>query len=229
MDKFNKVVDYEFVKSLFFDKMTLLFGGFGGVGTPPSLIDCLIDSGVKNVHLIGNDAGFPWIGMGKFIVLGRAKSLVTSHIGSNPVAGELMNKGALAVEFSPQGILTERIRSGGVGLNGFLTEVGMGTILAKNKPVVKIENKEYLYEAPITGDIAIVHAKKADKFGNLIFDKTARNNNPLVAKAGKITIAEVDEIVDMGALDPEEIIVPGIFVHYMVPSGGINWKWVWET
>lgn len=228
MDRFNKIANYEVVKPLFFDGMTLLFGGFGGVGTPPTLVDCLIESGVKDVRLIGNDAGFPWIGIGKFVCLKRAVSLVASHIGSNPIAGQLMHDGELKVEFSPQGILNERIRSGGVGLNGFLTEIGKGTLLAENKPIVTIDGKEYLYEAPLTGDIGIVYAKKADPFGNLVFDKTARNNNPLIAMAAKTTIAEVEEIVEWGALDPEEIIVPGAYINYVVASRGINWKWIWE-
>ncbi|HET6541100.1 MAG TPA: CoA transferase subunit A [Chryseolinea sp.] len=228
MHIFDKVTDYDFIKTQFFDGMTLLFGGFGGVGTPPGLVDCLIETGVKDVKLIGNDAGFPWIGMGKFICLERATSLIASHIGSNPIAGELMTQGKLQVEFSPQGILVERIRNGGVGLNGFLTELSKGTQLEYNKPLIKIEGKEYLYEAPITGDVSIVYAKKADTFGNLVFDKTARNTNPYVAMAGKVTIVEADEIVQMGELDPEEIIVPGIYVKYIVPSKGYNWKWIWE-
>ena len=228
MSLFNKVTDYETVKSVFFDGMTLLFGGFGGVGTPPGLIDCLIESEAKNINLIGNDAGFPWIGMGKFICMERAQSLVASHIGSNPVAGDLMNQGKLKVEFSPQGILIERIRAGGVGLDGFLTQIGMGTNLAYEKPIVKIGDQEFLYEAPITGDVAIVYAKKADTFGNLVFDKTARNTNPYVAMASKITIVEAEEIVPMGTLNPEEIIVPGIYVKHIVQSQGYNWKWKWE-
>lgn len=228
MHIFDKVTDYAFIKTQFFDGMTLLFGGFGGVGTPPGLVDCLIETAVKDVKLIGNDAGFPWIGMGKFICLERATSLIASHIGSNPIAGELMTQGKLQVEFSPQGILVERIRNGGVGLNGFLTELSKGTQLEYNKPLIKIEGKEYLYEAPITGDVSIVYAKKADTFGNLVFDKTARNTNPYVAMAGKVTIVEADEIVQMGELDPEEIIVPGIYVKYIVPSKGYNWKWIWE-
>jgi acetate CoA/acetoacetate CoA-transferase alpha subunit len=228
MSLFNKVTDYAIVKPLFKDGMTLLFGGFGGVGSPPGLVDCLIESGVKDVHLIGNDAGFPWIGMGKFICLERATSLIASHIGSNPVAGDLMNQGKLKVEFSPQGILVERIRSGGMGLNGFLTEIGLGTKLEYNKPRVAIRGKEYLHESALTGDVSIIYAKKADTFGNLIFDKTARNTNPYVAMASKITIVEADEIVPMGELSPEEIIVPGIYVKYIVPSKGYNWKWIWE-
>lgn len=229
MDPFNKVTDFDSVKQLFFDGMTLLFGGFGGVGTPPTLIDCLIESGAKDVHLIGNDAGFPWIGIGKFVVLKRAASLVASHIGSNPVAGQLMTDGELRVEFAPQGILNERIRSAGVGLDGFLTEIGKGTLLGENKPAVTVNGREYLYESPLAGDLGIVYAKKADTFGNLVFDKTARNNNPLIAMAAKTTIAEVEEIVEMGALDPEEIVVPGAFVKHVVLTKGINWKWIWET
>jgi acetate CoA/acetoacetate CoA-transferase alpha subunit len=228
MSLFNKVTDYKTAKSVFFDGMTLLFGGFGGVGTPPGLVDCLIESGARNIKLIGNDAGFPWIGMGKFICMERAQSLVASHIGSNPVAGDLMNQGKLKVEFSPQGILVERIRAGGVGLDGFLTQIGMGTQLAYEKPLIKIGDKEFLYEAPITGDVSIVYAKKADTFGNLIFDKTARNTNPYVAMASKVTIVEADEIVPMGELNPEEIIVPGIYVKHIVQSKGYNWKWKWE-
>ncbi|MEQ9376912.1 MAG: 3-oxoacid CoA-transferase subunit A [Imperialibacter sp.] len=229
MHLFDKVTDFATAQSAFFDGMTLLFGGFGGVGTPPGLIDCLIDSGVKDVKLIGNDAGFPWIGIGKFVCLERATHLLASHIGSNPTAGDLMNQGKLQVEFSPQGILVERIRSGGVGLNGFLTELSKGTQLEYDKPKVNIGGKEYIYEAPVTGDVGIVYAKKADTFGNLIFDKTARNTNPYVAMASKVTIVEADEIVPMGALAPEEIVVPGIFVKYIVQSKGYNWKWVWET
>jgi acetate CoA/acetoacetate CoA-transferase alpha subunit len=228
MHIFDKVTDYEKVRSIFYDGMTLLFGGFGGVGTPPTLIDCLIESNVKNVKLVGNDAGFPWIGMGKFICLERAASLVASHIGSNPTAGDLMNQGKLQVEFSPQGILVERIRAGGVGLNGFLTEIGKGTKLAYDKPLITIKDKEYLYEAPITGDVGIVFARKADTFGNLVFDKTARNTNPFVAMASAITIVEAEEIVPMGELNPEEIVVPGIYVNYIVKSKGYNWKWIWE-
>lgn len=225
---FHKVTDYESVKPIFFDGMTLLFGGFGGVGTPPGLVDALIESNVKHVKLVGNDAGFPWLGIGKFIGLERAQSLIASHIGSNPIAGELMNQGKLMVEFSPQGILIERIRAGGVGLDGFLTQVGKGTVLADKKAIVNVGEKDYLYEPPIFGDVALVYARKADTFGNLVFDKTARNTNPYVAMAAKVTIVEADEIVEMGALDPEEIIVPGIYVQHIVPSKGYNWKWVWE-
>ncbi len=225
----SKVTTYEKIKPLFFNGMRLLYGGFGGVGTPPGLVDCLIESGVSGVHLIGNDAGFPNVGMGKFIVLGRAASLVASHIGSNPVAGELMTKGLLQVEFLPQGIFVERIRCGGVGLHGFLTDVAIGTPLAEGKKIIEIDGNELLYQPAIRGDVSIVYARKADYFGNLVFDKTARNTNPLVAMAGKTTIVEADEIVPPGTIDPEQVMLPGIYVQHIVPSKGYNWNWIWET
>lgn len=225
----SKVTSYDHVKTLFADGMTILFGGFGGVGTPPGLVDCLISSGVKDIHLVGNDAGAPGVGIGKFVILERAGSLLASHIGLNPKAGELMVNGKLKVNFAPQGILAERIRSAGVGLHGFLSEVGKGTPIAEGKPVISINGKEYLYEAPVTGDIAMVYAKKADHFGNLIFDKTARNINPYIAMAAKTTIVEADEIVAAGEINPEDVMLPGIFVKHIVPSKGYNWKWSWQT
>lgn len=225
----SKVTDQRTAGNLFFDGMTLLVGGFGGVGTPPGLIDTLIQSGVKGVRVVCNDAGAPALGIGKFIVQGRAASLIASHIGLNPVAGELMNSGKMKVEFSPQGILVERIRSGGVGLHGFLTEVGLGTPLAEGKPHLQVEGREYLYEAPIRGDVGIILAKKGDTFGNLIFDQTARNTNPFMAMAATTCIAEVEEIVPVGALDPQEIMLPGVFVHHIVQGVGYNWKWPWQT
>jgi acetate CoA/acetoacetate CoA-transferase alpha subunit len=225
----SKVTTYEKIKPLFFDGMKLLYGGFGGVGTPPGLVDCLIESGAKGVHLIGNDAGFPDVGMGKFIVLGRASSLIASHIGSNPVAGEQMTSGKLQVEFLPQGIFVERIRCGGVGIHGFLSDVSQGTPLAQGKKIIQMDGKDLLYQPAIRGDISLVYAKKADYYGNLVFDKTARNTNPLVAMAGKITIVEADEIVPAGSIDPEQVMLPGIFVQHIVPSKGYNWKWIWET
>lgn len=225
----SKVTSYEHVRTLFADGMTILFGGFGGVGTPPGLVDCLIESGVKDIHLVGNDAGAPGVAIGKFVILERAASLTASHIGLNPKAGELMVSGKLKVNFVPQGILAERIRSAGVGLHGFLSEVGKGTPIAEGKPVITMNGKEYLFESPLTGDIALVYAKKADHFGNLIFDKTARNINPYIAMSAKTTIVEADEIVETGALNPEDIMLPGIFVKHIVPSAGYNWKWPWQT
>jgi acetate CoA/acetoacetate CoA-transferase alpha subunit len=226
---FQKVTSLEKVMPLFRDGMTLMFGGFGGVGTPPTLIEGILKKGIKNITLIGNDTGFPHIGVGNLIRQHRAAKVIVSHIGSNPIAGELMNAGKLQVEFSPQGTLAERIRAGGAGLAGFLTDIGAEKdMVSKNKPKMELNGKNYLVETALTADVAIVFAKKADRYGNLIYDKSARNTNPLVAMAGEVTIAEAEEIVTVGSLDPEEIVTPGVFVDYVIPSQGVNWKWAWE-
>ncbi|WP_404468065.1 CoA transferase subunit A [Sutcliffiella horikoshii] len=226
---FNKIVELEKVRHLFFDGMTLMFGGFGGVGTPPKLVDTLLYSSVKNLTLIGNDAGFPTIGIGKVVCAGKVNKLIASHIGSNPVAGKMMTDNKMEVEFSPQGTLAERIRAGGVGLGGILVDVGITSdIVTKNKQILTSNGKDYILETALTADLSIVFAKKADPYGNLIFDKSARNTNPLVAMAGTNTIVEVEEFVPLGHLDPEEIVVPGVYVDYMVQSEGVNWTWVWE-
>ncbi|WP_282156165.1 CoA transferase subunit A [Cytobacillus gottheilii] len=226
---FNKKTSFDKIKHLFTNEMTIMYGGFGGIGTPPGLIDVILNSGAENLHLIGNDTGFPDIGIGKIVCAGRAKSIITSHIGSNPVAGQLMTEGKLDIEFSPQGILAERIRAGGVGIPAILSDIGTeNSFIANHKPKVKLENTEYLIETALTADISIVYAKQADPYGNLIYDKSARNTNPLVAMAGEITIAEVEEIVPVGKLHPDQIVTPGVFVDYIVVSEGVNWKWVWE-
>ncbi|WP_371870391.1 CoA transferase subunit A [Gottfriedia solisilvae] len=208
--------------------MVLMFGGFGGIGNPPTLIKGILEKGVKNLTLIGNDTGFPDVGIGQLVTAKRVRKMVTTHIGSNPNAGKQMTDGTLDIEFSPQGTFIERVRAGGVGLGGVLVDIGIDSVIDINKQRVTVLGKEYLVETPLTADVSIVYAKKADPFGNLVFDKSARNSNPYVAMAGNITIVEVDEIVPLGALEPEEIIVPGAFVHYIVQSEGVDWKWVWE-
>ncbi|WP_312472572.1 CoA transferase subunit A [Neobacillus sp.] len=226
---FGKITTLASVLELFHDGMTLMFGGFGGVGSPPTIIDGILEKGIRELTLIGNDTGFPHIGIGKLVSHERAVKVIASHVGSNPFAGQLMHDGKLEVEFSPQGILAERIRAGGVGLAAVLSDIGMDNeMVSKNKPRFILDGKDYLIESALTAEVAIVYAKKADEYGNLIYDKSARNTNPLVAMAGNITIAEVEEIVPIGSLNPEEIITPGVFVDYLIPSKGVNWKWAWE-
>lgn len=226
--RFEKVISIEEATAHFHDGMTLLAGGFGGVGNPPTLVQAILDKGVRDITLISNDTAFPWIGIGKLVTEKRVKKVIASHIGSNPNAGAQMTAGELEVEFCPQGILAERVRAGGVGLGGILSDVGIGTIAEKGKEKISLNGKEYLLETPITAEVAIVHAKKADRFGNLVFDTSARNFNPLVAMAGDITIVEADEIVEIGELSPEEIVTPGVFINYIVQSKGVNWQWAWE-
>jgi acetate CoA/acetoacetate CoA-transferase alpha subunit len=210
------------------DGCTLLYGGFGGIGNPPTLIEGILAKGARNLTIIGNDAGFPWIGIGRLVTAGRVAKMITSHIGSNPNAGQLMEEGKMEVVFYPQGTLAEKIRAGGVGLGGILTDVGVGTLLEEGREKVAIDGRTYLIEPALTADVAIVHASKADPFGNLVFDKSGRNFNPLAAMAGRVTIAEADDIVPLGALDPESIVTPGIFVDIVIPGKGVNWEWVWE-
>lgn len=224
----SKVTSIDEIHRHFKDGMTLMCGGFGGVGAPPTLINSVLATGVKDIFLIGNDVGFPWIGPGKLITEKRVTRLIASHIGSNPEAGKQMHNGELKVEFYPQGTLVEKIRAGGMGLGGILVDVGLGTLVEEGKQKVFIQGKEYMAEPALTADVSIVYGKKADPYGNLIYDKSARNTNPLVAMAGKTTIAEVDEIVSFGELDPESIVTPGVFVDYVVQSKGVDWKWVWE-
>ncbi|KON70664.1 CoA-transferase [Peribacillus butanolivorans] len=228
ISKKNKIVTLEEALEYITDGCTLMYGGFGGVGTPPTLIQGILDKGVKELTLIGNDTGFPDIGIGRLVTLERAKKVIASHIGSNPNAGRLMTEGKLQVEFSPQGTLAERIRAGGVGLGGIFVDVGIGTIAEEGKDKMVIDEKEYLIETALTSEVSIVYAKKADPLGNLVFDKSARNFNPLVAMAGAFTIAEVEEIVPVGELDPECIATPGIYVDMVIPTKGVNWKWAWE-
>ncbi|WP_413789687.1 3-oxoacid CoA-transferase subunit A [Metabacillus rhizosphaerae] len=210
------------------DGCTIMFGGFGGIGNPPTVINGILEKGVNDLTLIGNDSGFPDIGIGRLVSQGRANRLIVSHIGSNPVAGQLMMEGKMEVEFSPQGTLAERIRAGGVGLAGILTDIGLDSMVEEGKQKVTVNGREYLLESALTADIAIVYAKKADTFGNLIYETSARNTNPLVAMAGRYTIAEVEEIVEIGELDPERIVTPGIYVDLVVQSSGVDWKWAWE-
>jgi acetate CoA/acetoacetate CoA-transferase alpha subunit len=224
----SKVVQVEEAIEHIIDGTRLMYGGFGGVGNPPTLIDAILQKGIKDLDLIGNDTGFPNIGIGRLVTAERARTLITSHIGSNPNAGRLMTEGKLQVTFYPQGTLAEKIRAGGMGLGGILVDVGIGTIVEEGKHKVDVDGRTYMVEPALTADVGIIYAKKADEYGNLIYDKSARNFNPLVAMAADITIAEVNEIVPAGDLDPEAIITPGIYVNYIVKSEGVNWKWAWE-
>lgn len=226
--KQGKVSTLEAALQRISDGCSLMYGGFGGIGTPPTIVEGILNKGCKHLSLIGNDAGFPDVGVGRLISSGRVKKLITSHIGSNPIAGQLMNKGEMDVTFSPQGTLIERIRAGGMGLGGILSDVGLATVVEEGKPHITVNGQEYLIETALTAEVSIIHASKADHLGNLVFDKSARNFNPLVAMAGDFTIVEADEIVQVGELDPESIITPGIFVDMVIPSEGVNWKWVWE-
>ena len=200
------------------DGMSIMFGGFMGIGTPAKLVQQILDSGVKDLTLIGNDTAFIDTGVGPLIVNNRVKRLITSHIGTNPETGKKMIAGEINVELVPQGNLAERIRAGGGGLGGIVTTKGVGTVVEEGKQKIQIDGKEYLLELPLKADIAIIHAQKGDMNGNLAYELSARNFNPLVALAAKTVIAQVDNLLEVGQLPPDEVITPAALIDYIVCS-----------
>ena len=198
------------------DGMTVMVGGFLGCGTPQTLVDQVLANGTKDLTLVCNDTAFPDSGVGKLVVSRQFKKVIVSHIGTNPETGRQMNAGELSVDLVPQGTLAERIRSAGFGLGGILTPTGVGTPVEAGKQKLTIDGKDYLLELPIKADVALVKAYKADKAGNLVFRKAARNFNPLMATAAQVVIVEAQNIVETGEIDPDEVMTPGIFVNYLV-------------
>lgn len=193
-----------------------MIGGFLGVGTPEKIIDEIIKNKIKNLTVIANDTAFEDKGIGKLVKNKLCKKVIVSHIGTNPETQRQMIEGTLQVELVPQGTLAERIRAGGVGLGGILTPTGVGTIVEEGKQIIEIEGKKYLLELPLRADIALIKAKKADYIGNLVFNLTAENFNPLMALSANTVIVEVEEIVPTGSLSPNEIKIPGVVVDYIV-------------
>jgi 3-oxoacid CoA-transferase subunit A len=195
------------------DGMTVLVGGFGLCGIPENLIAALRDTGVKNLTCVSNNAGVDDFGLGLLLQTRQIRKMLSSYVGENATFEKQFLSGELELEFCPQGTLAERLRAGGAGIPAFFTPTGVGTLVAEGKEVRDFDNRKYILERGITGDFALVKAWKADPFGNLIYRKTARNFNPMVATAGRITVAEVEEIVELGDLDPDQIHTPGVFVQ----------------
>lgn len=212
----SKVTTIEQVLTEVENGMTLMIGGFLGVGTPESIIDALINKGTKELTVIANDTAFPDKGIGKLVVDGRLKKAIVSHIGTNPETGRQMNSGQLEVELVPQGTLAERVRAGGAGLGGVLTPTGIGTIVAEGKTIIEVDEKLFLLEKPLKADVALIKAHTADTAGNLIYHRAARNFNPLMAMAAKVVIVEAENIVEMGQIDPDQVMTPGILVNWLV-------------
>ena len=198
------------------DGMTLMIGGFLGVGTPEKLVDGVLGKNVKNLTVIANDTALPDKGIGKLVVNHQLKKVIVSHIGTNPETGRQMHAMEIEVELVPQGTLAEQIRAGGFGLGGILTPTGVGTPVEIGKQKISINGHDYLLELPLKADVALIKAAKADKAGNLMFRKAARNFNPLMASAAEVVIVEAQEIVEIGMIDPDEVMTPGIFVTYLV-------------
>ncbi len=200
----------------------VMVGGFMGCGSPDELIDALVEKGLKNLTLICNDTAVHNLKTGhitaiaKMVVNRQFKRILASHIGLNGETQRQINDGETEVVLIPQGTLAEQIRSGGAGLGGFLTPTGVGTEVQEGKQILEINGKKYLLETAINGDVALLKARVADKAGNVIYEKSARNFNPLMAMACKKVLVEVDEIVEIGELDPECVMTPSVFVHYLV-------------
>lgn len=216
----RKMISIEKAVDMIHDGMTIMIGGFLGCKNPFRLVDAMVEKGVKDITLIANDTAFPEVGIGKLIVNKQVKKLITSHIGTNRETGNQMNAGELDVELVPQGTLAERIRAAGAGLGGVLTPTGLGTVVEKGKNIVEVDGKKFLLEKPLKADLALIVGAKVDKKGNIKYNKATRNFNPIMATAADVVIVEADEIVEVGEIDQDEVITPGLFVDYIV--GGSN-------
>ena len=212
----NKIISVKEAAEKVQDGMTIMVGGFLANGTPERLIDALVERNVKGLTLICNDTGFPDRGVGKMVVKKQFKKIITSHMGTNPETGNQMNFGEIEVVLTPQGTLAEKVRCGGNGLGGFYTPTGIGTEAEIGKEKKVINGKEYILETPLRADVAILKASVADKKGNMVFNKTMKNFNPLMATAADVVIVEADKILEVGEIDPENVMCSGIFVDYIV-------------
>lgn len=198
------------------DGQTIAVGGFGLCGIPEALIEALRDSGVKDLTCISNNAGVDGFGLGLLLETRQVKKMIASYVGENKEFERQFLSGELEVELTPQGTLAEKLRAGGAGIPAFFTATGVGTQIAEGKEEREFDGRQYILERSLVADVALVKAQKADKAGNLMFNKTARNFNPDVATAGKFTIVEVEQLVETGELDPDQIHLPGIYVHRIV-------------
>src|SRR6266480_889451 len=200
------------------DGMIIMAGGFGLCGIPETLIGAIRDSGVRGLTVISNNAGIDGVGLGLLLESRQISKMISSYVGENKLFAELYLKGELEIEFNPQGTLAERIRAGGAGVPAFFTKTGVGTLIAEGKEVREFDGEKYVMERGLVADLAIVHAFTGDTEGNLVYRKTARNFNPIMATAGKVTVAEVEILVDPGEIEPDDIITPGIYVQRIVPA-----------
>ena len=210
----NDAVDA--LAGLLFDGMTIMAGGFGLCGIPENLIGAIKESGVKNLTVVSNNCGIDGFGLGILLESGQIKKMISSYVGENKLFEQLYLSGALELEFNPQGTLAERIRAGGAGIPAFFTKTGVGTLVAEGKEVRDFDGETYVMERGLTADLAIVKAHTGDAEGNLVYRKTARNFNPMMATAGKVTVAEVENLVPIGSIDKDHIHTPGIFVDRIV-------------
>jgi 3-oxoacid CoA-transferase subunit A len=198
------------------DDMVIMAGGFGLCGVPDTLIHAIRDSGAKNLTFVSNNAGIDGAGLGLLLETRQIRKMISSYVGENKIFAQQYLAGELEIEFNPQGTLAERIRAGGAGVPAFFTKTGVGTMIAEGKEEREFDGEKYIMERGLVADLAIVHAWKGDTEGNLVYRKTARNFNPMMATAGKVTVAEVENLVEPGNINPDHIITPGIFVQRIV-------------
>lgn len=215
----NKIISIDEAISHIKDGMTIMVGGFLGCGSPHRLVDALVEKGVKDLTLICNDSGFTDIGVGKLVVNKQIKKLIASHVGTNRETGNQMNSGEMEVILVPQGTLAEQVRAGGSGLGGFLTPTGVGTIVEEGKEKMVIDGKTYLLEMPLRADVALIAGETVDKFGNVVYYGATRNFNTLMATAADTVIIEAEKVVEVGELDPNDVVTSGIFIDYIVNGG----------
>jgi len=201
---------------LLHDGMMIMAGGFGLCGIPEKLIEAIRISGVEGLTVVSNNAGIDGAGLGVLLETRQIRKMISSYVGENKLFADLYLKGELELEFNPQGTLAERIRAGGGGIPAFFTKTGVGTLVAEGKEVREFDGAQYVMERGLVADLSIVHAWKADREGNLVYRKTARNFNPVMATAGKVTVAEVEHLVEPGEIDPDHVHTPGVFVQRIV-------------
>jgi 3-oxoacid CoA-transferase subunit A len=204
------------LKGLLHDGMMLMSGGFGLCGVPEALIEAVRKSGVQNLTVVSNNAGIDGAGLGILLETRQIRKMISSYVGENKLFAEQFLKGELQLEFNPQGTLAERIRAGGAGIPAFFTKTGYGTVIAEGKDTREFDGQHYVMERGLVADVSLVHAWKGDTAGNLVYRKTARNFNPMMATAGKITVAEVEHLVEPGMIEPDDIMTPGIYVQRIV-------------
>jgi acetate CoA/acetoacetate CoA-transferase alpha subunit len=198
---------------------SVMIGGFNYGGIPYTLVDALVAAGTKELTLIANDTAYDDVGHGKLVAGGQVKKVIASHVGLNKSTQRLFNEGKLELELVPQGSFVERIRAGGFGLGGFLTPTGVGTVCEEGKRIIEIEGRRYILELPLKADVALIRGYRADRYGNLVYFGTNRNFNPAMATAAYLVIAEVDAILEVGELDPNDVVTPGILVDILVLKG----------
>jgi len=217
-----KTIQASNAASLIPDGATLLIGGFMGAGTPSRLIDALVKLGRRNLTVIANDTARPGVGIGKLIDAKLVSRIVTSHIGTNPETQRQMIAGEVQVELVPQGTLVERIRAGGFGLGGVLTQTGLGTLAAEGKRILDIDGRTFLLELPLRADFSLISARRADYLGNLEYALTSRNFNPIMAMAAGTVIAEAEDVVPVGVIPPDAVMTPHVLIHYLVCKESAN-------